>query len=251
MVPLAAVSAGEGPTVVLVHGFTQTSASMQGLASALGASRRVVAVDLPGHGGSSGCSADLDEAAALVVEAAGGAEFDVVGYSLGGRVALHVACLAPPTLRGTVAISASPGVRDEALRLARLDRDLALADALEHEGDLEAFLGRWLANPMFATLPVASSDVEGRLQNTPAGLADSLRRCSLGTQRWLGGALGGVETPVLMLCGARDDPFVAAACAVARSARAVTAMVVPGSGHVCHLEQPRVTSRLIEAFLAR
>lgn len=234
---------------MLVHGFTQTGSSMAPLAARLESRRRVVCVDLPGHGGSTSISSDLEHAASLVIDAAAGEPFDLVGYSLGGRVALHAACQAPANLRSTVVISASVGIEDPVAREHRLERDAALADGLLSSGDVEAFLDRWLANPMFATLPRSRADLEGRKANTAPGLADSLRRCSLGTQRWLLDELGGLDRPLVMLAGARDDPFVAVATATAAACRAVTCVVVPGSGHVCHLEQPALTARLIERFL--
>jgi len=250
MASLAAVHAGEGPLVILLHGFTQTATSMAPLAERLATSRHVVALDLPGHGGSTSVSADLGGAAALVVDAADGEGFDLVGYSLGGRIALHVACAAPSGLGATVAISASPGVAEIEARHARLARDVALADALEADGDVDAFLSRWLANPLFATLPVDRAGLEDRRANSAAGLADSLRRCSVGAQRWLGDELAALDRPLLMVCGARDDAFVASACAVASTTRAVSVAIVPGAGHVAHLERPDVTARLVDAFLA-
>jgi 2-succinyl-6-hydroxy-2,4-cyclohexadiene-1-carboxylate synthase len=249
MSPLAAVRAGEGPVTVLVHGFTQTASSMAPLARMLESRRRVVRVDLPGHGGSASISSDLDGAASLVVDAAEGEPFDLVGYSLGGRVALHAACQSPMNLRSTVVISASVGIADPVARERRLERDHKMAEELAASGDVEAFLERWLANPMFATLPRSDADLEGRRANTAAGLADSLRRCSLGAQRWLHDELEQLERPVLMLAGSRDDPFVAVAAATAAPCRSVKCAVVAGSGHVCHLEQPALTARLIECFL--
>jgi 2-succinyl-6-hydroxy-2,4-cyclohexadiene-1-carboxylate synthase len=248
MTSLGATRTGGGPLLVALHGFTQTSSSMAPLTSILAENRTVVALDLPGHGTSTAVSADLEETASLVVEAAGGEAFDLVGYSLGGRVALHVACLSPPGLRSTTAISASLGIPDAALRADRLARDVAMADALERDGDVEGFVTRWLANPLFATLPATRADVGGRLANTAGGLADSLRRCSVGAQRWLDGELGSLAAPLLLLAGMRDDPYLAGAVAASRHP-GVAASAVPGSGHVCHLEQPRQTARLIESFL--
>ncbi|HEV3329047.1 MAG TPA: alpha/beta fold hydrolase [Acidimicrobiales bacterium] len=250
MAPLAATCAGEGPTVVVLHGFTQTAASMAPLVDRLAATRRVVTLDLPGHGGSAGVSADLDETAALVATAAGDGDFDLVGYSLGGRIALHVACGTTTSPRRTAVISASPGIADPDARRRRLEADTALAEGLLADGDVDAFLARWLRNPLFATLPAALADLEGRRANTAAGLADSLLRCSVGSQRWLGDELAALVRPLLMLSGARDDAFVASSCAVAARGRAVTAAVVPGAGHVAHLEQPDVTARLLDAFFS-
>jgi len=233
---------------MLLHGFTQSASSLEPLASMIG-ERTVLRVDLPGHGASSDVSADLDAAAAMVADLAEGERFDVVGYSLGGRVALHVACATPPGLRRVVTIGASAGIADDDARAARLERDVATANALESGGDVASFISRWLANPMFATLPPERADVSGRLRNSAAGLADSLRRCSLGAQRWLMPELARLECPTLMVAGARDDPFVAQACAVARASSAVAAVSVPGAGHACHLEQPAVAARLIARFL--
>lgn len=234
---------------MLVHGFTQTGSSMAPLAERLASRRRTVCVDLPGHGGSTSISCDLDEAASLVIDAASGEPFDLVGYSLGGRVALHAACQSPANLRSTVVVSASAGIKDPVARERRLERDVAMADELLASGDVDGFLDRWLASPMFATLPHSMADLEGRKSNTARGLADSLRRCSLGAQRWLLDELGRLDRPVLMLAGARDDPFVGVATATAAACRGVTCAVVTGSGHVCHLEQPELTARLIEHFL--
>ena len=251
MPSLAAVRQGEVPTVLLVHGFTQVATSMAPLAVRLAAARRVVAVDLPGHGGSGAISADLDESAALVAAVADGEPFDLVGYSLGGRVALHAACRPPSNLRAVAVVSASPGIADPERRRARLERDVALAEALEADGDLDGFLRRWLAAPMFATLPPSRADLEGRRTNTVRGLADSLRRCSSGAQRWLGEELAKSDRPLLMVCGQRDDPYVAAARAVVDSGAPAALSVVPGAGHAAHLEQPRIVARLLDSFLPR
>jgi 2-succinyl-6-hydroxy-2,4-cyclohexadiene-1-carboxylate synthase len=236
--------------VVLLHGFTQTGASMRGLADALSARHEVACADLPGHGASGPLSADLDETAALVGEAAGGEPFDLVGYSLGGRVALHVALSAPAGLRRVVALSASPGIADEAARASRLERDRALADALVADGDVAAFVARWLAAPMFANLRPDAEDLAARAANTAAGLADSLRRCSVGTQRWLGDELALLTVPLLCVAGAADDQFVAHAVGIAARTAAAGAVSIPGAGHACHLEQPGLTARVITQFLA-
>jgi 2-succinyl-6-hydroxy-2,4-cyclohexadiene-1-carboxylate synthase len=247
---LAAERHGEGPLVVVLHGFTQTSSSWAPLISALSSARTVLAVDLPGHGGSAALSSDLEGTAALVAELAGDQPFDVVGYSLGGRVALHVALLDPPLLRRTVAISASPGIADEAARAARLVRDRQMADDLEASGDVPSFVRRWLSNPMFATLRPERADLDGRDANSASGLADSLRRCSVGTQRFLGAELAGARSPISYLAGARDDPFVASSCALATSGHGAVVNVVPGAGHACHVEQPGIVAHLIGAFLS-
>lgn len=232
-----------------LHGFTQTHASLAPLLGAFSGRRTLLVADLPGHGGSAAIEADLEATATLVCELASEEPFDLLGYSLGGRVALHVTCRRPPGLRRVAVIGAHPGLLDPAARAQRLEADLALADALERDGDVGGFVARWLAAPMFATLPRSRAQVEDRRENTAAGLAASLRRCSLGTQRPLHDELVEVETPVCYLAGARDDPFVARAVGLAARNRRAAAAIVPGAGHACHLERPELTARILERWL--
>ena len=104
--PLHQVHAGEsGPRVVLVHGFTQTHVAWMPVVAELVRDHQVVAVDLPGHGGSSEIAADLPLAARLLGEAGGHATY--VGYSLGGRVALRLALDHPDLVDGLVLLGAT------------------------------------------------------------------------------------------------------------------------------------------------
>ena len=114
---LAAVRAGSGPRIVLVHGFTQTGRSWDRLAAELGTGHETVAVDAPGHGGSAGVRTDLVAGADLLGEAGGRAAY--VGYSMGGRLCLHLALRRPDLVERLVLVSATAGLDDEADRAAR------------------------------------------------------------------------------------------------------------------------------------
>ncbi len=144
------VDGGAGERVVLVHGFTQTLAAMEPLATRLRDRHELVRVDLPGHGGSTPPLVGFAKAAALLGEAGGAAAY--LGYSLGGRLCLRLALDRPELVRALVLIGASPGLDDPVERAARQASDDALAAELERVG-LERFLDRWLAQPLFATLP--------------------------------------------------------------------------------------------------
>ncbi len=242
---------GDGPPLVLLHGFTQTRASFEELASRW-ASRRLVLVDLPGHGASAAVAVDLGQAADLVAEVLhelGESPADVLGYSLGGRLALHLALLHPGEVRALVAVSASPGLADPAARSARRRRDEALAERLEADGDVAAFVRRWLAAPMFATLPPERAGIEARLANTPGGLASSLRRCGLGAQAPLWDRLCTLERPALFVAGATDPRYVALAHSMATAAPAGVFSVVPGAGHAVVAEQPALFARVVGSWL--
>ncbi len=242
------VSSGAGPRVVLAHGFTQTLASWSPLAERLGAGYEVVAVDLPGHGGSPAVPAGLAEAAAELGACGGRAAY--VGYSMGGRVCLRLALDRPDLVRALALIGATPGIEDAAARAARATADEALAAELDRDG-LERFLDRWLAGPLFARLRPEQAGRELRLANTAAGLAAALRRLGTGRQAPLWHRLAGLQAPTLLVAGAEDATFRAVAERMA-AAIGPTAHValVPGAGHAAHLERPEQVGDLLGAFLA-
>ena len=236
-----------GGRVVLVHGFTQTMAAWDAVGKRLGERWEVVRVDLPGHGGSGGVRVGFDEAAGLVGAAGGRAAY--VGYSLGGRLCLRLALDRPDLVPALVLIGASPGIAEAAGRAERRAADEALAEGIERDG-VAAFLDRWLAGPLFATLPETAAGRTERLANTADGLAWALRALGTGAQEPLWDRLAGLRPPTLLLVGELDHKFTA----IARQMAAVigpTAQValVPGAGHAAHLERPAEVAARIEAFL--
>lgn len=251
MAPLHAEVVGEGPPIVLAHGFTQTGRLWGPFGAALATRHRLVAVDLPGHGDSSAVEADLEGAGTLLLDAAtlvGAEPADLLGYSLGARVALHAALAYPGRVRRLILIGATGGIEDPTAREERKRRDEAMADELEREGDLDGFLGRWLANPMFSTLRADAADSAERRRNTPAGLASSLRLAGTGTQKPLWDRLAGCHLPVLALAGANDPRFVSAGLRIAELTGGVFSAVV-GADHAAHLEQPALCARIVESWL--
>ena len=192
---------GEGPTLVLVHGFTQTGRSWGALADALAADHEVVLPDAPGHAGSSEVRADLPTGGDLLVEAAAGpATF--VGYSMGARLCLHAALAHPDAVRGLVLVGGTAGLEDADERAARVEQDRATADRLEALG-LDRFLEEWLAQPLFAGLGPDQAGLEERRRNTVAGLRSSLELAGTGAQDSLWDRLGELTMPVLAVAGAQ------------------------------------------------
>jgi len=239
---------GAGRRLVLVHGFTQTGRSWLPLARPLSLDHEVVMVDAPGHGGSSHIAADLVTSADLLVAAGGPAIY--IGYSMGGRLALHAALAHPGSVTGLVLLGATPGLTTEAERQARRAADDALAAELERDG-LDAFLDRWLALPLFARLPSSAAGRDDRRRNTVAGLAASLRHCGTGTQADLAPRLGELAMPVLTLAGEHDTAFVERSRRLAELVGPnATHAVVPGAGHAAHLERPDEFLSIVQAWLA-
>ena len=243
---------GRGLPVVLLHGFTQSGRSWGPVGERLAAHHTVVHIDAPGHGGSADVAADLGEGADLMasaVAASGIGSAAWVGYSMGGRFALHVALRHPTAVRRLVVVSAHPGIEDATERQARRSADEALARRVESEG-VEEFVRWWLSQPLFATLAPGAAQMESRLGGSAAGLASSLRRAGTGAQRPLWDRLGRLDMPVLVLAGELDTRYAALG---RRTALAIGANahfeLVPGAGHTCHLEQPGRFLDLVTPFI--
>lgn len=234
------------PPLVLAHGFTQTVRCWGPFLGLLGPDRPLRPVDVAGHGGAP-VARDLPEAAhALGREGGWGA---YLGYSLGGRVALHLALAQPDLVTALVLIGAHPGIEDPAERTARRQADDELADRLERIG-LPAFLDEWLSQPLFSSLPAAAAQREERLANDASSLAATLRSLGAGRQAPLWERLPGLAMPVLVLAGERDDRYVRLGRqAAAAIGPAAAFAVIPGAGHAVHLEAPQATAEVVVAFL--
>jgi 2-succinyl-6-hydroxy-2,4-cyclohexadiene-1-carboxylate synthase len=234
--------------VVLIHGFTQTAASWP--ATIVNALRDqhddVIAVDVPGHGQAGRRRATLAEYADQLAQRYGGAHY--VGYSLGGRIALHIVAQHPAAVESLATIGATGGIDDPAERAARAADDEALATSIERDG-LDAFLEGWLANPLFATLPPDAVGLEERRANSTTGLAASLRLMGTGTQQPLWDELQRCRAPALFIAGALDEKFTANARRLADVwGGPASVAIIEGAGHAAHLERPRDVAARIVAF---
>lgn len=238
-----------GDSLVLVHGFTQSGRSWGPLATAFGRRYRTVAVDAPGHGRSAAVEADLAAGADLMAAAAGAGTW--LGYSMGGRYALHVALRHPELVERLILVSTTAGIDDERERAERRRSDQVLAGRIEQLG-LDDFLHEWLDQPLFASLVADASQLASRREGTAAGLASSLRLAGTGSQHPLWGRLGELVVPVLVVAGTLDDKY----CALAR--RLVDAVganaelqLIDGAGHACHLERQDVFASVVLDWLGR
>jgi 2-succinyl-6-hydroxy-2,4-cyclohexadiene-1-carboxylate synthase len=238
---------GDGPRLVLAHGFTQTGRLWGPFGRALGAGRQLVRVDLPGHGESSDVRADVSASGRLLAAAGGDAPFDLLGYSLGARVALHAALARPDVVRRLVLVGGTAGIDDPAARATRRARDDEMADDLERSDDVDGFVRRWLAAPMFAGLVTPAPDE--RRRNTAAGLASSLRLAGTGTQPPQWDQLSGLPVSTLVLVGAVDLRFAAIGARLVAGLPDAVLSLVPGAGHAAHLQQPAPAARIVDRFL--
>ena len=252
-VGLAATVAGEGPPLLLLHGFTGSGAIWAEHAHRL-RGFRTIAPDLPGHGRSPdpGSADDLESIADCVVEILdreGIESASWLGYSMGGRVALAAAMRHPRRFDRLVLEGASAGIADPGEREARRVADDALADSILNDG-VEAFVDRWERIPLFATqrrLPARTlaRQREHRLAATARGLASGLRAASVGRQPSYWERLADLRMPTTIIVGAEDTKYVDQGRRLREGIEGAVLHVVEGAGHAVHLEKPKVFWELV------
>jgi len=252
---------GSGPAVLLLHGFTGRGATWTTLAARLRrVGHRTVVVDLLGHGRSDApadparyaVARQADDLLALL-DRLGTRPADVVGYSMGARIALRLAADHPDAVRRLVLESPSAGIADASERAVRRDRDEALALALER-GGIEAFVWHWERQPVFASHAALRPRTRERLrrqrlQNRPTGLAASLRGAGQGVADPLHDRLGTIAAETLVVAGALDPLGLARAEGVRDRIPRARLEPITDAGHAPHLERPAAFERLVAAFL--
>ena len=251
--------AGEGPPVTLLHGFTQSGRSWRELISHMPEGWKWIVPDLRGHGQTvtrSGAPCSMEactEDLVAIWEELDLGRTHLVGYSMGGRLALHVAARRPERLLSLLTIGAHAGL-DEDARPGRKEGDEALAQRIEREG-IEPFVDYWGSLPLFAGIErrgegyVAQLRAE-RLQNHVAGLACSLRGMGAGVMEPVWDQLARVTVPCTFVAGQLDHGYVASARRLAAAVPNGQVEIVLRAGHAVHQERPDAFARVLANHLA-
>lgn len=254
ILPITETGPPEAPPLVLLHGFLGRAADWDAVAERLAPSFRCVAVELPGHGR----AADAPDAAfswdgaldaiAATLDAHGVRRCRMVGYSMGGRLALGFALRHPGRLARLVVAGASPGLRSEMERVARRALDTERAAALRIAP--EAFLHVWTRMPLFASLTDAQRDrlVADRLRHDPEALARALDAFSPGRMPDLWPHLDRLGAPTLALAAAHDAKFVGLVHRMAAEGRPVIPDTIPEAGHAVLTEAPAALAAAVRDF---
>lgn len=173
-----------------------------------------------------------------------------VGYSLGGRLLLHAALREPDRFGALALLGVHAGIEDAGARAARRQADEALA-AWIAAAPIDQVVARWEANPVFASQgsELVARQRPGRLAQVPAELAELLRSAGQGALPPVWDRLSELRRPVLLLAGALDAPYAAAAERMAARLPLGVARLVPGVGHAAHLERPDAVIALLALFL--
>lgn len=216
-----------------------------------------LAPDLPGHGRT---IADLDKldfdslADALVqlTKEKFGCPAVLVGYSLGGRMALHIALKYPKQFTALVLESATAGIESEGERKERLAQDGKLAEALRQEG-MKKFLQEWYRQPLFASLKpeMVEKIISKKTANDPNLLAEVVVRLSPGRQQPLWSDLPKWQKPSLLIAGELDQKYCGAAARMSTLLQHSWLSIIPGAGHIVHLENNADFTDTLKNFLTK
>jgi 2-succinyl-6-hydroxy-2,4-cyclohexadiene-1-carboxylate synthase len=237
----------EPETLILLHGFAGTGRMWDPVIGHLDGERyRALAPDIRGHGSAhtrrpisfDACAQDVIDLAAEPVT--------LVGYSMGGRIALHAALAAPQRFTRLVLIATTAGIGDAATRAARAAADEQLARFMETH-DIHAFADRWSAQPLFADTPPEAAAFwrANILDNHPSALAAAMRGLSAGRMLELWDRLGELTMPATVVVGASDARFRAFGERLVAGLPDARLVVIPGVGHGVPRDAPVLTAEAI------
>ena len=251
---------GSGPPLFLLHGFSGSSANWLETINSFSDRFQVVLIDLPGHGRTGSPSAperysmeNVSRDLVAIFDALHLVAVNLLGYSMGGRLALYVAVKHPTRVKSLIIESASPGLESTAQRQIRIESDSRLAAQIKGTG-VPAFIERWQRLPLFATqLGLSAKRRESlrqqRLNNSASGLANSLRGMGTGQQPSLWSDLKSIHLPVLILAGELDGKYVSIAQQMAAAVPQSDLKIIADSGHNIHLEKRQLFVSNVLDFL--
>lgn len=240
-------------SLLLLHGFTGSRDDWQAFLPSLENIVEPHAIDIIGHGDTH-ISDDVDDysmpkIAAHIIEQMKH-PFHLLGYSMGGRLALYIACHYPQKVQSLILESASAGLKTATERETRRQADNQLADNIEAKG-IKWFVNYWEAISLWDTQTAAqkASLREKRLQNHPLGLANSLRGMGTGVMPSLWDELPNLQMPVQLIVGELDSKFVAINQQMVEAIPNANLDVVANAGHTVHLEQAQAFTEIVLTFL--
>ncbi|RST76531.1 2-succinyl-6-hydroxy-2,4-cyclohexadiene-1-carboxylate synthase [Siminovitchia acidinfaciens] len=250
------------PSVILLHGFTGDHTTWKGLGQTLEDSFHVIAIDLLGHGKTVTPEFperyEMKRAAKDIIHIMDQLQINsahLLGYSMGGRLALGVAMIFPERIKSLLLESSSPGLKTEKEKEVRIKSDESLAAKILDKG-IERFVNYWGNIPLFQTQKNLPVDVQNqiraqRLKNDPIGLANSLKGFGTGRQPSWWQRLNELKLPVLLICGELDEKFCKIAQEMNQLLPESTLMEIKKAGHAIHVEEPEIFDTIVKEFLMK
>lgn len=248
---------GEGPALVMLHGFTGSRQTWYPFVEEYKQDFQVILIDLPGHGKSKinkvysmpeFCN-DLRELLMYLSLKS----INLIGYSMGGRIALSFAMYYPEIVNMLILESSSPGLNSSEERNLRIDRDIALAKWIENVG-INEFVNYWENIPLFDTQKKLSAMTQlnirnERLNQTTSGLSASLKGMGTGGQPDWWPELDKLKLTVLLIVGEYDSKFINMNEKMVKLIKNSKLEKVFNTGHAIHVEQPEKFGKIVKEFI--
>lgn len=244
--------------ITWVHGLFGAPTDFAAVSELLEVPGNQAAMALPGHGGSPPLDyyerPGFDEVTSSLIVAldqAGVETTALVGYSMGARVAMHVALAYPERITHLVVIGGHTGLDGEQARAGRLLLDRKRA-SLIRGGGLRPFLQTWYRQPMFAHFrasPQFNAIFEARCDGDAEAVAITLERLSPGLQEPLADAMAACPVPTLWVAGEYDMRYVELLSEVAERQASGRFVQIPHAGHVVPAEAPEALAQALNTFL--
>jgi 2-succinyl-6-hydroxy-2,4-cyclohexadiene-1-carboxylate synthase len=242
--PLGLHWPGQGRPLVCLHGFGGCGHDFEALAQQDDRRRPIIALDLPGHGVQRDRLDGLEAFEEMMRDliAAIDRPFDLLGYSMGGRLALWAALNMDLPIHDLYLIGTTAGARDLRERGERLEFDDTLIQRLE-QGTMQEFMGWWRALPMIQSqarlrTPLYEAMNQRRFLQDPAGIQSAIRAFGTGRFSALWTELENLDLPVTLIVGVEDETYQDIAIEMAARLPQSRISMVPGAGHAPHLENP-------------
>lgn len=252
---------GNGPPIILLHGFTGDSTTWNPLISYLNGSYKVISVDIIGHGQTDSPSdmsrykmEHVSYDLMLLMEKMSINKAHILGYSMGGRLALSFAMFYPEKVISLILESSSPGLKTLGEREERKKSDALLANMIEEQG-IESFIYYWEDISLFSTQKQLSKEKQKqirnqRLANNKNGLANSLKGMGTGSQPSWWDQLERFNKPVKLICGEADEKFCDIAKEMELKFPDCQLTIVPKAGHAIHVEVSEIFGTIVREFLS-
>lgn len=252
---------GEGEPLLLLHGFTGSQLTWSKFLEIWGQSFQLILIDIIGHGKTDHPEdftrysiEHVCEDVRSILNKLGIKRTNILGYSMGGRLALSFSILHPESVLSLILESSSPGLGSAEERQNRQHSDSLLAQRIEQDG-IEKFVDFWEKIPLFSTQEERLSDEQKqavrseRLLNSSIGLANSLRGMGTGVQPSWWGKLASVDRPVLLLAGELDKKFCMINQEMHKHLPNSIILIVNDAGHAIHVEQPEFFGKIVKNYL--
>jgi len=252
-------SGSSGPLICLLHGFLGCKDDWSGITAGLSADNRCIAYDLPGHGSNlaphginemSSAIKELDVQRHLTFRE----PWHLVGYSMGGRFALHYALMFPQSVLSLTLISASPGIEDESVREKRRKDDAAWAVKIQMLPP-SLFLDEWYRQNVFASLEsnreLKEKIISSRLNYRPRQMAQIVQNWGQGNVPSMWHRITELMCPVQIIAGHDDETYLHHVARMRNLSPGAQVVMVEHAGHTVHLEQPGEIVKCIRNFTGK